>query len=73
MLHCRYMQNLNALFYNQPLMNYNQSLTNSSFDYNQIEPSRSFGLFDYIFGGSGNNNHEGNNKKYDATRRSTMS
>ena len=25
----------------------------------KIEPPRSFGLFDYVFGGSGNNNDEG--------------
>ena len=37
----------------------------------QIEPPRSSGLFDYVFGGSGNNNDEGDSGSYDHARRST--
>lgn len=66
------MSNPNALLYNQPPMNYNDSSTNSPYDYHQIEPLRSFRLFYYVFGGSENNNREGNNIGYDPTRRSTM-
>jgi hypothetical protein len=70
-----YMPNPNAPFYNQPPMNYHHdSSTNSSYEYayQQIEPPRSSGLFDYVFGGSGNNNDEGDSGSYDPARRSTM-
>jgi len=68
-----YTPNPNALFYNQPPMNYHHdSLTNSSYDYQQIEPPRSFGLFEYVFGGSGNNNDEDDSGSYDHARHSTM-
>ncbi|GAU27437.1 hypothetical protein TSUD_161230 [Trifolium subterraneum] len=67
-----YMSNPNTPFYNDAPMNYNESSTNSSYDYQQIEPPRSSGLFDYVFGRSGNNNDEGDNGSYDPTRRSTM-
>jgi len=56
------------------LVNYHHdSSTNSSYDYQQIEPPRSSGLFDYVFGGSGNNNDEGDSGSYDHARRSTWS
>ncbi|CAJ2641675.1 unnamed protein product [Trifolium pratense] len=41
-----YMSNPNMPFYNDAPMNYNESSTNSSYDYQQIEPPRSSGLFD---------------------------
>ncbi|GAU47263.1 hypothetical protein TSUD_280860 [Trifolium subterraneum] len=67
-----YMSNPNTQFYNDAPMNYNESSTNSSYDYQQIEPPRSSGLFDYVFGRSGNNNDEGDSGSYDPARRSTM-
>jgi len=52
------------------LVNYHHdSSTNSSYDYQQIEPPRNTGLFDYVFGGSGNNNDEGDSGSYDLARR----
>ncbi|WJX31709.1 hypothetical protein P8452_20113 [Trifolium repens] len=36
------------------------------------EPPRSSGIFDYVFGRSGNNNDEGDSGSYDPARRSTM-
>jgi len=54
------------------LVNYHHdSSTNSSYDYQQIEPPRSSGLFNYVFGRSGNNNDEGDTGSYDHARRST--
>jgi hypothetical protein len=53
-------------------MNYNDSSTNSSYDYKQIEPPRSSKLFDYIFGRRENNNDEGDNGSYNLAPRSTM-
>jgi len=56
------------------LVNYHHdSSTNSSYDYQQIEPPRSSGLFDYVFGGSGNNNDEGDSGIYDHARHSIWS
>jgi hypothetical protein len=54
-----YMPNPNTPFYNDAPMNYNESSTNSSYDHQQIEPPRSSGLFDYVFGRGGNDNDEG--------------
>jgi hypothetical protein len=42
------------------------------YDYQQIKPPRSSRFFDYVVGGSGNNNEEGDNGSYDHARRSTM-
>jgi hypothetical protein len=67
-----YMSNPNTPLYNDAPMNYNESSTNSSYDYQQIEPPRSSGIFDYVFGRSGNNNDEGDSGSYDLARRSTM-
>ncbi|WJX24656.1 hypothetical protein P8452_13740 [Trifolium repens] len=67
-----YMSNPNTPLYNDAPMNYNESSTNSSYDYQQIEPPRSSGIFDYVFGRSGNNNDEGDSGSYDPARRSTM-
>ncbi|WJX82838.1 hypothetical protein P8452_65553 [Trifolium repens] len=67
-----YMPNPNTPLYNDAPMNYNESSTNSSYDYQQIEPPRSSGIFDYVFGRSGNNNDEGDSGSYDPARRSTM-
>ncbi|WJX40233.1 hypothetical protein P8452_27731 [Trifolium repens] len=67
-----YMTNPNTPFYNDAPMNYNDSSTNSSYDHQQIEPPRSSGLFDYVFGRGGNDNDEGDSGSYDLARRSTM-
>ncbi|WJX28175.1 hypothetical protein P8452_16927 [Trifolium repens] len=67
-----YMPNPNTPFYNDAPMNYNESSTNSSYDHQQIEPPRSSGLFDYVFGRGGNDNDEGDSGSYDPARRSTM-
>jgi hypothetical protein len=67
-----YMPNHNTPFYNDAPMNYNDSSTNSSYDHQQIEPPRSSGLFDYVFGRGGNDNDEGDSGSYDPARRSTM-
>ncbi|WJX63160.1 hypothetical protein P8452_48080 [Trifolium repens] len=67
-----YMPNPNTPFYNDAPMNYNDSSTNSSYDHQQIEPPRSSGLFDYVFGRGGNDNDEGDSGSYDPARRSTM-
>ncbi|WJX30024.1 hypothetical protein P8452_18606 [Trifolium repens] len=53
-----YMPNPNTPFYNDAPMNYNESSTNSSYDHPQIEPPRSSGLFDYVFGRGGNDNDD---------------
>jgi hypothetical protein len=53
-----YMSNPNTPFYNDAPMNYNDSSTNSSYDHQQIEPPRSSGLFDYVFGRGGNDNDD---------------
>lgn len=66
-----YMPNPNLPQY-QPPMNYNDSSATSSYGYQQIEPPRSSGLFDYVFGGSGYNNDEGDSGSYDPARHSTM-
>jgi hypothetical protein len=42
------MPNPNTPYYNDVPMNYIESSINSSYNYQQIEPPRSFELFDYV-------------------------
>jgi hypothetical protein len=68
-----YMPNPNAPFSKKPPTNYHHdSSTNSSYDYKEIEPPRSSRLYDYVFGGTRNNNDEGDSGSYDPARRSNM-